>query len=217
MNMPGFSADASLYRSTAHYVRIWSPHESLPGLVMPARTFGPPPPPTCTTVCSPCDNNCQRSCTITCNGVSTKRTGSCCGENFTCKNGTCVCPAPNTICATPGGSLCTNLNNDPNNCGSCGQTCIGGTCQSGKCVCPAGESMCFGTCVDLGSDPQNCGSCGTFCKAGETCCGACTNTNFDAFNCGSCGNNCWAVLGFLGANVPLCLWGICVPTPLPTL
>lgn len=67
--------------------------------------------------------------------------------------------------------VCKDLAHDPNNCGSCGHTCTGGTsCQSGECLpCPVGTWNCGTSCVDFKTDENNCGGCNLHCDAGETC------------------------------------------------
>jgi len=58
----------------------------------------------------------------------------------------------------------TDLRDDPNNCGACGNVCAEGqTCSFGTCLCPPGTTRCFGQCVDLTTDPENCGACGYGC------------------------------------------------------
>jgi hypothetical protein len=86
----------------------------------------------------------------------------------------------------PDGGTCTDVLNDPRNCGACGVACPGGqTCASGICSgtdpsCGPGhvESFCNvaagasflccpgGACTDTLSDPNNCGACGVVCDGG---------------------------------------------------
>lgn len=85
-------------------------------------------------------------------------------------------------------NLCVNLNNDINNCGTCGHVCAAAgasaSCQAGVCVCnaAAGSSSCTeasgdggsaAICVNTLTDPSNCGSCSHICQAGGT--GTCMN------------------------------------------
>jgi Tol biopolymer transport system component len=82
------------------------------------------------------------------------------------------------------GSLCTDLETDPDNCGTCGSACGDEqTCNAGKCTggmpgsaCTAPEVSCGDVCVNLSSSPGNCGACGSACHAfGECNSGACAN------------------------------------------
>jgi hypothetical protein len=222
MSIPGFSADASLGRSVQPYATAGMSFTATMGVSLALGLQYPPPPPNCPTF-GPCDSKCM-STVKPCTGGAYQV--SCCGTGFECKNGSCVCPAPNTAC----GRTCTNLQSDPNNCGGCGRTCVNGQkCSAGSCICPSGTALtngvccaaalvgsggiccpagqvnCGGTCVDLSGDPQNCGSCGNSC-GGQTCCGgACTDTNWDSNNCGGCGNTC---------DNPFCFGGYCVSTPI---
>ena len=62
------------------------------------------------------------------------------------------------------GGICTDLENDLLNCGTCGNVCptpsVGlAACNAGVCGFICDES------IDLSSDPENCGSCGNVCDA----------------------------------------------------
>ncbi len=58
----------------------------------------------------------------------------------------------------------TNVSDDPNNCGTCGNKCADGVrCIDGKCGCGAGQTDCNGQCVDVKSDNDHCGVCGNKC------------------------------------------------------
>src|SRR5207245_1253101 len=117
-----------------------------------------------------------------------------------CSKGQC-CPTDSPFCLIPGlpfalgfccgpsgaGYACCNentqyascispANNDPNNCGACGNVCASGNCSNGKC-CPVGLVNCGGTCLDANTDNSNCGSCGHVCSTGQSCSnGACCAT-----------------------------------------
>ena len=70
------------------------------------------------------------------------------------------------------GTVCSNTQADPSNCGRCQATCASPvtTCLAGQCACPqAGDIDCGTACVDAQSDPNNCGACGTVCGSGASC------------------------------------------------
>jgi hypothetical protein len=119
--------------------------------------------------------------------------------------GTCQSCGGNAMC----GDGCTDTDNDPNNCGTCGHVCPDlAICVVGMCstLCVDGQSMCDGSCVDSSSDPSNCGTCGMTCPDGEACVdgnctpcadsggtecdGDCTDLGTDPYNCGMCDNSC---------------------------
>lgn len=72
----------------------------------------------------------------------------------------------------PTGPYCANLTTDPINCGTCGNTCLGGKiCTSGVC-CNGDQQACSGACTRVASDPNNCGTCGKVCPANTPFCSA---------------------------------------------
>jgi hypothetical protein len=84
-----------------------------------------------------------------------------------------ICPQTgNTFCANG----CLKLDDDPNNCGACGNVCVSGHCSQGACAetSVTTASSCDGDCPDLSSDPLNCGAAGNACPPGAVCLdGAC--------------------------------------------
>jgi len=64
----------------------------------------------------------------------------------------------------------TNLSNNPDNCGACGNSCPPGPdgerrCLNGHCGCAAGETWCNPVgCTDTSTDDTNCGACGNLCQ-----------------------------------------------------
>ncbi len=80
-----------------------------------------------------------------------------------------------------------DIQNDPKNCGACGNECGKGfLCKGGRCVCPP-------TLPDVRDNECFC--------AGSVCAGACRNTLSDADHCGACGNVC--------APGQSCVGGVC--------
>ncbi len=116
-----------------------------------------------------------------------------------------------TACPTDTPPVCANLNDDSQNCGTCGHVCVGGeqcdVTTAGVCACPpSNPDLCAASCTNTTNDPSNCGVCGTTCPAGDhcdlgSCCGfglsscggTCKNEQTDPNNCGTCGTACAAV------------------------
>jgi hypothetical protein len=76
--------------------------------------------------------------------------------------------------------VCTNVQTDASNCGSCGNACsTGRICLAGQCsinpallarkMCAYPNSVCNGNCVNTQTDASNCGLCGTKCPTGGSC------------------------------------------------
>lgn len=90
----------------------------------------------------------------------------------TCKNGKCVCKPPLTTCGKQCVDIkCVDIQKDPNNCGSCGNSCgAGGVCAGGKCITCTGanEILCSGgVCCD--TTTHRCSTYGTACVPITTC------------------------------------------------
>jgi hypothetical protein len=149
MGTPGYSAEASIYRSPMHYATVFIPSSHSPHRAIPAKPVrnGGGNGNGCTPECGPCDARCMRTCTNPCTGQTSSL--PCCASSFFCDNGQCVCPAPRTVC----GGVCTDTATDSNNCGACGNQCAAGqTCQQGSCFPQPMECTCAGseqTCCQL--------------------------------------------------------------------
>ena len=89
-----------------------------------------------------------------------------CPATSSCVDGTCTCPASQSICD----ASCVDLMSDPANCGACQTDCGDLFCLQGACASDCGElTECTGACVDLVSDSANCGACGSVCGTGSSC------------------------------------------------
>jgi hypothetical protein len=147
-------------------------------------------------------------------GGKCKRDRNCC-EGEVCTKGRCKCAPGRKDC--DGDKRCeTDVKNDDDNCGACGNACpFDQECREGQCVCRGGDPFCNGVCCegrdgccdgvcrDFDFDPTNCGDCGVTCPAGQVCdtgkcCvalgGGCTSTRDCCFNT---------------SLVPICRGGIC--------
>jgi len=84
----------------------------------------------CTGVCSPTAVKCSATgVPQLCSSAGGWQDQTECQNGFTCSGGACACASPKTTC----GSTCSDLQTDPNNCGTCGHGCLGGTCALGMC------------------------------------------------------------------------------------
>lgn len=180
MRLPGFGAEAAVYRCSRSYVSLfgssWNVHETasqvdFTGLVIPSA---------CSSHCLDNPKTCTKDCWSTCGPPSSSPlcspghaccigaggTNECCPVGGTCVNGACACPSGLTDCA----GTCVDLNSDPSNCGRCGVRCSSGACQNSQCVCSLPTpTNCNGTCTSLFNDPSNCGACGRVCPPWNFC------------------------------------------------
>lgn len=81
-------------------------------------------------------------------------------------------PPPASDCQAECGSVCTNLTNDNDNCGACGNACpYDKVCILGNCRedCDGSDIDCGDGCVDRDTDEHNCGECGNECTEGLSC------------------------------------------------
>jgi hypothetical protein len=183
MNTPSFTAENALSNTCGRYYTAvytsgrdgvtgpasdWSsPQVVLPALSIYGHPCGPVP-------LGPC-KGCGQEIINLCTGAVSYQV--------------CNCPiggaiAPNACCgwrADIGGGKCTNLSNDPQNCGSCFHACSPGQCCSGYSC----GTLCSDGCVHVETDPNNCGACGNVCPEGMTCgnlaqSGACTGLVSDS-------------------------------------
>jgi hypothetical protein len=131
----------------------------------------------CEFICQQCDGNDPREfCIVEGDPADPAKVAVCCEQ-----------PAIN--CCS---GHCTNLRDDPKNCGSCGHTCPPGVpCTDRQCACPAGKTVCADGCVDTSSNSRNCRHCGEQCPEGWSCCdGTCFDIEYSSTNCGGCGVTC---------------------------
>ena len=86
-----------------------------------------------------------------------------------------ACAAPNRVCGggDDAGPACVDVTHDVDNCGACGNQCMGPSaiCIAGACACSQlGFLYCdsaAGGCIDTTSDVNNCGACGMVCDPNQ--------------------------------------------------
>lgn len=142
----------------------------------------------CCYLCEPPQHYCGVICCDECEDcINNSCVPKECGPCEVCVWGQCI-----SLCSGDGyeccNGQCTDTNSDPNNCGSCGNTCNGCSyCDQGGCVsgCGPGLDCCGDICVDSSiyqccniqgygwiactQEEQCCGN-GTCCAANEACC-----------------------------------------------
>jgi hypothetical protein len=149
----------------------------------------------CELICRQCDGNDPREfCIVEGNPADPARIAICCDV-----------PAINCC-----GDFCTNLRDDRNNCGRCGNRCgAAEVCVEARCSCPAGKTRCADGCKDTQSDSAICRNCGQRCPQYWTCCeGTCYDLDFSSTNCSACGHSC----PFGEVAPSSCCFGECVNT-----
>ena len=147
-------------------------------------------PATCQCLCPPGQTSCPTGCVdlqsddancgacgTVCPSGQSCQSGQCLCTPVTCPSGatqdpiTCQCPCPNGQSDCNG--ACVDLQNDANNCGSCGHQCQ--TCKAGQCFCPPM------TCpLNATVDPT---TCQCVCPQGQFICGGNTGTCCDRLCC----------------------------------
>lgn len=101
------------------------------------------------------------------------------GRNIACTDGACACVEGNGDCdGAPENGCETDLQSDPEHCGSCAAVCDHGDCVGGECMCQPGFFDCDqldgnGCEAELASDSVNCGACGYDCFGGACRDGVC--------------------------------------------
>ncbi len=136
-----------------------------------------------------------------CNCATDGQCDQSCDSGINCPMQPCACPSNEVVCRTG----CTDLTQDPSNCGGCAQACASGAaCVSGTCVCGPSTTRCPAGCAAISTDAMNCGGCGhrcaigqncvsgaCVCATGETLCGGvCVDLATASDHCGSCSNRC---------------------------
>jgi hypothetical protein len=181
MRLPGFEAEAAIYRSPRHYATLsespWSASETA-AQVVPSRCFTSP-----------------KDCSETCIGATDQGfydwTVSLCAPDTEC------CPSPDNKSFT-----CCPM--------YLGEGCKDGACVN-MSNCPGGLTFCNGACVNTNNDPNNCGGCFAHCSSGCCSNGACADLSNDKQNCGTCGHKCPQFIKGVGPAEVICVSGKCCP------
>jgi hypothetical protein len=138
-------------------------------------------------VCSDIGSTFPRCTCVDSNGQPYRKSGVCCNYIID-EDGNRQCDS----------ASCTDLSDDPNNCGECDNVCKAPKtkCVDSQCVacdeesCPPTQSWNKETCAcECPSGRTECGN--ICCPSGQECCnGACKDTDNDPDNCRTCGNVC---------------------------
>ena len=135
MATPGFTAEASVYRSITHYSTLFRLGSDSPSPISPAAPNGGRgglPCPNGWGCCGGFTN--QGFCKVDCCPKD------CCGNQ---------CCLGTEVCCSDG---CADLRSNTKNCGKCGTTCPNGLCINGTCVaCPSGLIACGASAVHKAS------------------------------------------------------------------
>jgi hypothetical protein len=116
-------------------------------------------------------------------------------------HGDAVCAAGDSdCCADPSGAVCTNLQDDADNCGTCGN------------ACPTGDSCVAGVCTSTCQPLPPCGdTCDGVCVENQqACCGGPIQNACSPFNCSPVGATCGFAAQCCNGN---CVDGCCIAIP----
>lgn len=152
MATPGFDATASLYSSLRYYSTVFGLDAGSQGALpaLPKNGGGNGGGPHCKPHCSKClpDSSVPTGCSQACVDSLCDWTSEPCTGCVSCQPGFSACP----------NGACVDLNNDMQNCSSCGHTCPAGStsCQGGICyptprVCGQCTKNCDVVCCDGGA------------------------------------------------------------------